>query len=164
MPKFHQTSHFHPALTLFLHSHWELGGYRGNQGLGIFQPESWTCPWVENWSGRGGRSRSCRTGGGRVWAAVSCNRAEGASDPRIPESQGGLGWKGSLDITNPYLEQGTQGSIQVGLEFLQRGRFHTLPGKMFQSSATSMENSSGWGGICCFLIFGHHSLNLGLGI
>lgn len=42
MLNFQQTSDFHPALTLFLHSHWQLGRYGGNQGLGTPQPEGCT--------------------------------------------------------------------------------------------------------------------------
>jgi len=52
------------------------------------------------------------------------------------ESQNVRGWKGPLWVTqsNPLLkqshpEQAAQDHIQVGLEYLQRGRLHNLPGQ-----------------------------------
>jgi len=55
---------------------------------------------------------------------------------RITESQHGRGWKGPLWVTQPnplpqqgHPEQAAQDLVQVGLEYLQRRRLHSLPGQ-----------------------------------
>jgi len=55
---------------------------------------------------------------------------------RITESQHGRGWQGPLCVTQPnplpkkgHPQQAAQHRVQVGLEYLQRRRLHSLPGQ-----------------------------------
>ena len=55
---------------------------------------------------------------------------------RVTESQNGGGWQGPLGVPQPnplpkqgHPEQGAQQRVQLGLEYLQRRRLHSLPGQ-----------------------------------
>ena len=65
-------------------------------------------------------------------------RAKGSGGicPTITGSQHGRGWQGPLWVTQPnplpkqgHPEQAAQHRVQVGLEYLQRRRLHSLPGQ-----------------------------------
>ena len=78
------------------------------------------------------------------WAEPVCDSAAfqppvGAPVHRIPAW---WGWQGPLWVTQPnplpkqgHPEQASQHRVQVGLEYLQRRRFHSLPGQLFRNQA-----------------------------
>ena len=68
--------------------------------------------------------------------ATLCTQPSLCLPRRITESQHGRGWKGPLWVTQPnplpkqgHPEQAAQHHVQVGLEYLQRRRLHSLSGQ-----------------------------------
>jgi len=64
------------------------------------------------------------------------NPCGGAGGSKGSESQNGQGWKGPLWVTQPnplpkqgHPQQAAQHRVQVGLEYLQRRKLHSLPGQ-----------------------------------
>ena len=67
---------------------------------------------------------------------VPCTGLTGQSQVAYTESQHGRGWQGPLWVPQchplpkqGHAEQGAQDRVQAGLEYLQRRRFHNLPGQ-----------------------------------
>ena len=79
------------------------------------------------------------------------HRITESQNHRITESQNGRGWKGPLWVTqsNPlpkqgHPEQAAQHRVQVGLEYLQRRRLHSLPGQP-RSGIPPLSSWRAWG-------------------